>query len=63
MDGAFRGRVLRSQETADLGEADVLVAVFGVPDTNVAVGNKERQVIDQGAFRSWIETSPSIPLG
>ena len=31
------------------------VALFGVPDTEVAVGNDARQVIDKGAFLAWIK--------
>lgn len=36
------------------GEADILLAVFGVQDTGVPHGLKARQVIDQGAFQDII---------
>jgi HK97 family phage prohead protease len=57
---AFRARVLdpakmRVSEDGTKGEADILVAVFDIPDTAPAVGNEQRQVIDRGAFRSIIE--------
>lgn len=57
---AFRGRVLgkvRQTEGEDgpLGEADIMVAVFDIPDTDPAVGNTKRQVIDKGAFQGWIQ--------
>lgn len=55
MQTAFRGRTLGLRESADEGIADVMVAVFDIPDTNNAVGNSQRQVIDQGAFRGWID--------
>lgn len=46
------------QELADgtaSGEVELVVAAFGIEDTNVAVGNTRKQVIDQGAFRSWLD--------
>lgn len=59
MRSTFRARVegFREPEGRDEGIAEVMVAVFDIPDTNVAVGNSVRQVIDPGAFRSWIEGS------
>lgn len=62
----FRARVLtdlpvlRQQidQQEPEGEAEILVAVFGVPDTEVAVGNTERQIIDRGAFSAWLATNP-----
>jgi phage head maturation protease len=59
----FRGRIVTPVErlraalddtNATVAEAEAVVAVFDVPDTYVAVGNSARQVIDKGAFRSWI---------
>lgn len=56
----FKARVLeaRADEQAGKGTATFLVAAFGVPDTEVAVGNESRQIIDEGAFRTWIEEQP-----
>jgi HK97 family phage prohead protease len=57
----FRGRMLSARlersRDRDLGVARVRVALFGVPDTEVAVGNTSCQVIDRGAFRTWIKRS------
>lgn len=36
-----------------VGTADVLVAVYDIPDTHVAIGNTEKQVIDRGAFDAF----------
>jgi hypothetical protein len=54
----FRAKVpdapkLRAELTAGTatGDVDIVVAVFGVADSAVAVGNTQRQVIDEGAFR------------
>lgn len=69
----FRARVLQPEvaaraleDQATRGEATIMVAAFDVPDTGVAMGNDEAQVIDRGAFDSWIarsdfETQP-VPL-
>lgn len=62
----FRARVLtdlpvlRQQidQQEPVGEAEILVAVFGIPDTHVAVGNTKRQIIDRGSFAPWIASSP-----
>jgi hypothetical protein len=63
----FQGRVLGLRESEDgaRGEADILLAVFDVPDTEVAVGNEAVQVIDPGAFRTIIESGKlgSRPFG
>src|ERR687896_161011 len=40
------------------GEAEILVAVFDVPDTAIAWGNRSRQIIERGAFRSWERSNP-----
>lgn len=37
------------------GEVEIIVAVFGIQDTNVAFGNTRKQTIDKGAFRTWID--------
>lgn len=39
---------------APTGEVEILVATFDEPDRSIPVGLTERQVIDRGAFRSWI---------
>lgn len=52
---AFKSRAARLDKAA--GEADILVSVFDALDTEIAVGNTERQVVDRGAFRNWIEAS------
>jgi hypothetical protein len=46
------------------GIAEILVAVYDIPDTHVAVGNTERQVIDRGAFVPWIDAGerPTYPF-
>jgi hypothetical protein len=46
------------EEQASKGEAEILVSVFDVPDTHVAMGNLARQIIDRGAFRSYLGSSP-----
>lgn len=60
-DLEFRARLVdpqAAQEQLDggarVGEADVAVALFGIQDTGKPVGVAERQVIDSGAFGSWI---------
>jgi len=63
MKGFFRAEVasdldrMRSafDEQAPTGDVDILVATFDEPDRSVPVGLNERQVIDRGAFRTWIE--------
>lgn len=45
-------------EQAPRGEADILVAVFDIPDTDVSVGNVARQVIDRGAFEPYLTSDP-----
>jgi hypothetical protein len=42
-------------ETGPEGVADLMVAVFDLPDTAPAVGNDVRQKIDPGSFRTWID--------
>lgn len=58
----FRSKVLNPKKLrAELdegqvaGEAEIMIAVFDVPDTHVAFGNSRKQVIEKGAFRSWID--------
>jgi hypothetical protein len=46
------------EDQAPKGEAEILVSVFDIPDTHVAMGNIERQIIDRGAFRSYLASSP-----
>lgn len=65
-DSARLRQELTDDNATPSGEVELVVAVFGVPDTNVAVGNTRRQIIDKGAFRSWLadqdfENDP--PLG
>lgn len=52
---AFKSRAARLDKAK--GEADIVVAVFDVPDTDIAVGNTARQVIDRGAFRAWMAST------
>lgn len=40
------------------GEADILVSVFDIPDTHVAMGNVKRQIIDHGSFRAYLDSGP-----
>lgn len=43
-------------EGAKVGESDVQLAAFSIPDTYPAMGNTKRQVIDHGAFSDMIQT-------
>jgi len=58
----FTGQVLdpvRAQEQAEgatMGEADVLISVYGIPDTGRPHGVKRKQVIDPGAFDDFMRT-------
>jgi hypothetical protein len=66
--GAFRWALrteqgaLRQQldDGAPLGVAEILVAVFDVPDTAPAFGNAQRQVIDRGAFTAWLGATDGV---
>lgn len=40
-----------------VGAVELLVATFGKPDAHIPVGLAARQVIDEGAFRTWIAGS------
>ena len=50
----FRAADVSFRSEGDRGEADILVACFGVPDTGVPHGLQNTQVIEHGAFRSAI---------
>jgi phage head maturation protease len=62
----FRGELRTAEKTmrqaleeqAPTGEADILVAVFGVEDTEIPFGAQRRQTIERGAFRPWLASSP-----
>lgn len=45
-----------SLEGATVGKAEIVLAAYGIPDTNKPVGVAERQVIDYGAFRSFAQS-------
>jgi hypothetical protein len=45
------------QEVGGDGVADIMVAVFDVPDSTTAVGNDRPQVIDRDAFDAWLRTA------
>lgn len=45
-------------DQAPVGEADILVAVFNVEDTEIPFGATRRQTIERGAFRPWLATDP-----
>lgn len=58
----FHGRIADPKAALDqldngatVGEVEVIVAAFGILDTNKPHGVHARQVIDKGAFRSFLE--------
>lgn len=61
MDLEVRARIADADHAREslvdgkVGEATVSAAIFGVQDTGKPVGVAEKQIIDRGAFRSFIE--------
>ena len=60
----FTARLMNRDEATKMldsgkneGVAVLRAAVFGIPDTEIAVGNDAKQVIDRGAFAAWIAST------